>query len=126
MKSVSGGNDTDTPAGGGATVAGEGDSWLRTAGARLRVPPAGWRARSACASVGHDLFVGELTPEQETRAKAICERCQVQDDCLAFSITHGVRYGVWGGLNETERQHVREIWSAQRTLGVGSRARRTA
>ena len=96
------------------------------ANTRIRIPSAGWRARSACVSADHDLFVGELTADQETRAKAICSQCQVRDDCLAFSIAHGIQYGVWGGLDARERRRVRQIWSRQRAFGVVNRTRQSA
>lgn len=89
------------------------DAWLRAAGARLQVPPAGWRARSACATADHELFVGELDAHEEATAKAICAGCQVQDACLAYSITHGVQYGVWGGMNGAERRSLQRIWANQ-------------
>jgi WhiB family transcriptional regulator, redox-sensing transcriptional regulator len=92
----------------------------------MRVPPPGWRARTACANADHDLFVGELDFDQETRAKAICEECQVRDACLAFSITHGIQYGIWGGFNASERQRIRQIWSQQRASGVAGRRQQTA
>ncbi|MEX1004877.1 MAG: WhiB family transcriptional regulator [Acidimicrobiia bacterium] len=98
MKPLSGVERPDTAeTAGGTTSAGADEGRLRAAGARLPIPPAGWREHSACSHADHDLFVGELTPDQEARAKAICEQCQVQDACLAFSITHEVQYGVWAG-----------------------------
>lgn len=105
--------------------AGADENWPGAAGARLRIPPAGWRARSACAGAGHDLFVGELNPDQEARAKGICQHCQVQDACLAFSIAQDVPYGVWGGLNGPERRKVRQVWSEQLTSDVADRAQQT-
>ncbi len=114
MRSESGPRNPDVPMSVRVgSAAGADDGWLRAAGARLRVPPAGWRDRSACTNADHDLFVGELSADQETRAKAICRRCHVQDACLAFSIAHGVQYGIWGGLNGPERQRVRKVWSEQ-------------
>ena len=111
-----------------STLGGSGtdDNWLRAAGSQLRVPPAGWRALSACASADHGLFVGDISPYQEARAKEICERCQVQDACLAFSITHGVQSGVWGGLNGRERRKVRQVWMEQREMGVAGEAQQPA
>ena len=124
MTSVSGSGYHDVPSTPGGS--GTDDNWLRAAGSQLRVPPAGWRARSACTSADHDLFVGEIDLEQEARAKAICGRCQVQDSCLAFSITHGVQYGIWGGLNGRERQKVRRVWTEQRAMGVAGAVQQPA
>lgn len=124
MTSLSGPENLDGPMALGAAAAD--DNWLRAAGARLRVPPAGWRSRSACADVGHDLFFGELNPDQEARAKVICQHCHVQDACLAFSIAQNVQYGVWGGLNGPERKMVRQVWTEQLTREVAGQAQHTA
>lgn len=41
-------------------------------------------------------------------AKAICKQCEVQKECLAWAITNGEEYGVWGGLTPKERRSLRE------------------
>ncbi len=38
------------------------------------------------------------------KAKAVCNRCAVVAECLAFAQKSGIIEGVWGGLSETERQ----------------------
>ena len=38
------------------------------------------------------------------KAKAVCNRCAVVAECLAFAQKNGIIEGVWGGLSETERQ----------------------
>ncbi|MGH9060608.1 MAG: WhiB family transcriptional regulator, partial [Acidimicrobiales bacterium] len=37
------------------------------------------------------------------RAKAICARCPVRAECLAFALATDQRYGIWGGTSETDR-----------------------
>jgi WhiB family redox-sensing transcriptional regulator len=52
----------------------------------------------------------EFFPERgaSTReAKALCARCLVRDDCLAFALEAGIKHGVWGGMSERERRRVR-------------------
>jgi WhiB family redox-sensing transcriptional regulator len=44
---------------------------------------------------------------REARAKAICTECRVRRPCLDFALTHNERYGIWGGLNDVERQALR-------------------
>jgi WhiB family redox-sensing transcriptional regulator len=39
----------------------------------------------------------------ERRAKAICRRCPVQQDCLAFALESRTEFGIWGGMNGKER-----------------------
>jgi WhiB family redox-sensing transcriptional regulator len=36
-------------------------------------------------------------------AKAICSRCLVRGECLAFAIRTRQMHGIWGGLTEEER-----------------------
>jgi hypothetical protein len=38
------------------------------------------------------------------RAKAICRRCDVQAECLAYALNTGEDYGVWGGMSADERR----------------------
>jgi hypothetical protein len=37
------------------------------------------------------------------RAKRICGDCQVRAECLEYALERDEEYGVWGGLNRTER-----------------------
>jgi WhiB family redox-sensing transcriptional regulator len=67
----------------------------------------GWQAAAACRSADPDLFFpssasGKAT-EQVWQAKAICARCRVRRQCLAFALRTGQAYGIWGGLTERER-----------------------
>jgi len=39
-----------------------------------------------------------------SEAKALCNICPREDDCLAFALDRGEAYGVWGGLTEPERR----------------------
>jgi WhiB family transcriptional regulator, redox-sensing transcriptional regulator len=80
-----------------------------------------WRSLAACRSADPDLFFpvssSGASLAQVAEAKAICARCQVRRDCLAFALrTHQV-HGVWGGLSEQERY---ALWSA--TLAGSSAA----
>lgn len=85
-------------------------------GARVNVPVPGWRSRSACRDLPSEVFVsnGMLSADEEAVAKAACARCPVRDECLAYALVHGVRYGVWGGYNEAERRPMRRLWLTQR------------
>lgn len=65
-----------------------------------------WRAHGACAQTDPNLWfaVGALEHKQ---AKAICRRCPVRDECLAYAMEAPVDHGVWGGLTERERRRYR-------------------
>ena len=72
---------------------------------------ADWRARGACASADPDLFfpayASGLSLRQERRAKAVCARCPVREECLQYALDSAQPVGVWGGLNAAELTRIR-------------------
>ena len=70
-----------------------------------------WRALSACRDTDPALFfpVGTtgIAVEQIASAKAVCEACDVKEPCLRFALETNQDSGVWGGMSEEERRHVR-------------------
>lgn len=44
--------------------------------------------------------------EREERAKDICRRCPVINECLLHALENGERDGIWGGKNEDERKEM--------------------
>jgi WhiB family redox-sensing transcriptional regulator len=74
--------------------------------ARL-IADGGWRLGAACRSADPDLFFPVSSTgkslEQVAQAKAICARCLVQRECLAFAMRTQQFHGIWGGLTEQER-----------------------
>ena len=66
-----------------------------------------WRLGAACQSADPDLFFpissSGRSLEQATAAKAVCSRCQVRAECLAFAVRTRQIHGVWGGLAPEER-----------------------
>jgi|DEB0MinimDraft_6_1074348.scaffolds.fasta_scaffold09226_4 WhiB family redox-sensing transcriptional regulator len=44
--------------------------------------------------------------ENIRKAKEICSGCSVKDQCLEYSL-HWEPYGIWGGLDESQRHEVR-------------------
>jgi WhiB family transcriptional regulator, redox-sensing transcriptional regulator len=70
-----------------------------------------WRSAAACWSADPDLFFpvsafGKAL-EQVAQAKAICARCPVRRQCLAFALRTRQVHGVWGGTSEEERDFIR-------------------
>jgi WhiB family redox-sensing transcriptional regulator len=67
-----------------------------------------WRHRAACRDEDPELFfpVGTSGPAltQVAAAKAVCHRCPVASDCLAWALATGQDAGVWGGMSEEERR----------------------
>ena len=80
---------------------------------------AGWWSRAACATADPDLFfpISHSGPavRQVMRAKAICARCEIQQECLRYALDAGSIQGVWGGMTEAER---RRLLRRQRRIGA--------
>lgn len=67
-------------------------------------PDLGWQAHALCASSGSpdDWFPDKGRPR--ARVRHTCAACPVREQCLAYAIGNGIRYGIWGGLAEEERR----------------------
>ena len=67
-----------------------------------------WVHRALCKDEDPELFfpVGNSGPAllQIAAAKAVCHRCTVASDCLAWALASGQDAGVWGGMSEDERR----------------------
>jgi WhiB family redox-sensing transcriptional regulator len=67
-----------------------------------------WRQHAVCREEDPELFfpIGHTGPalRQIEDAKAVCRRCPVRSDCLAWALDSGQDAGVWGGLGEDERR----------------------
>jgi WhiB family redox-sensing transcriptional regulator len=71
-----------------------------------------WMDIAACRGSGVDFVPkaprpGRTSPAEEA-ALAVCRRCLVVDECLAFALEHG-EAGVWGGTTEGERREMRRV-----------------
>jgi WhiB family transcriptional regulator, redox-sensing transcriptional regulator len=82
----------------------------------------GWQLDGACRGEDSALFFApnyfEKRDEKntrETKAKAICARCVVRDECLEYALGIREPHGIWGGLNEFERRQLLR----QRALQTG-------
>lgn len=74
-----------------------------------------WQQQALCRGVEPEVFF-PISEEDAGRAKEICAACMVREECLAYSLTHRERYGVWGGVTEKERQDLLRRGAAQRVL----------
>lgn len=83
-----------------------------------------WRHNAACLTEDPELFfpIGNTGPAlaQIERAKQVCARCEVREQCLAWALEAGQDHGVWGGMSEEERRAIKRRKSRGRT-----RARRS-
>jgi WhiB family redox-sensing transcriptional regulator len=68
-----------------------------------------WQLDAACASLDTSLFYqadnerGASVRMREQKAKAICSRCPVMQNCLRDALARNEPYGVWGGMSADER-----------------------
>jgi len=73
--------------------------------------PTIWRSGAACRDTKPDLFfpVGQTGPaiEHIANAKAVCNTCAVQVECLEYALMTNQDAGIWGGLTEDERRQIR-------------------
>lgn len=64
-----------------------------------------WMRDALCREPDHARL--DWVPASPTAAakaqRAVCARCLVHDECLAFALEHDER-GIWGGTNEAERR----------------------
>ena len=74
------------------------------------------RYQARCADQDPDLFfpvgTGGPAARQALRAKAVCAQCPVRSECLAWAIDTHQPHGVWGGLDEQERERLQALSGA--------------
>jgi WhiB family redox-sensing transcriptional regulator len=70
-----------------------------------------WRERAACRGAATDMFfpagAAGAAADETRRARQICARCPVRQQCLAYALASGQQYGIWGGSDEQERRRRR-------------------
>ncbi|HZD66298.1 MAG TPA: WhiB family transcriptional regulator, partial [Acidimicrobiales bacterium] len=73
----------------------------------------GWQRRAACRGPHASIFFPPPhferkadKRERESRAKAICARCTVSQECLDYALRIREPHGIWGGRNEVERKAI--------------------
>ncbi len=66
-----------------------------------------WQQQARCREYDPDLFFA-VGARAERRAKTICGRCDVREQCLAFAIESKTDFGVWGGLSGKERRRAND------------------
>jgi WhiB family redox-sensing transcriptional regulator len=80
-----------------------------------------WRNKAACVTVDPELFfpVGSSGPsiDQINKAKKVCARCSVRDQCLDYALETNQDSGIWGGLTEDERRAMKRRARQNRNFG---------
>lgn len=60
-----------------------------------------WREDALCAQTDPDAHFPEAGNSNRA-AKRTCLACEVRTECLAYALSSGQRYGVWGGLDQKQ------------------------
>lgn len=68
---------------------------------------ANWMKDGLCLQIGPDLFFPKKG-DNTRKAKAVCSRCPVMDECLAYAVADRSLVGIWGGTVERERARIRK------------------
>ena len=63
----------------------------------------GWKERGTCNQIDPELWFADTSRRVKARAASICASCPVRRQCLAWALVFDEEYGVWGGLDATER-----------------------
>lgn len=68
-------------------------------------PPDMWQDRAACFGIDPDIFF-PISEEEAGPALTYCGACRIREECLAWALKNGERYGVWGGMTEQQRRRL--------------------
>lgn len=71
-----------------------------------------WMDRGLCREIGPDLFLSEDC-HTGRKAKEVCRRCPVINECLSWAIENPDILGVLGGTTPRERQTLRGLRRGQ-------------
>lgn len=77
-----------------------------------------WEERARCNDFDPELFF-TAQARTERRAKSVCARCPVAEQCLTFALDTHMEFGIWGGTNGKERRallHARSFDRRTRSL----------
>ncbi|ABS06121.1 WhiB family transcriptional regulator [Kineococcus radiotolerans] len=66
-----------------------------------------WREAGLCAQTDPEVFFPEKGGPSKT-ARAVCQSCDVRQQCLEYALAHDERFGIWGGLSERERRRLKK------------------
>ncbi|WP_371634449.1 WhiB family transcriptional regulator [Streptomyces sp. NBC_01259] len=70
-----------------------------------------WQQHGVCRDEDPDLFFPEGNDSEARqaieKAKEVCARCPVAEECLSWALSTGQKLGVWGGATESQRRRTR-------------------
>ena len=66
-----------------------------------------WMSQANCKGMDPELFFPDRGDAWTVRAaKATCDACNVEVQCLEYALTHRERYGIYGGKSERQRRQI--------------------
>jgi WhiB family redox-sensing transcriptional regulator len=69
-----------------------------------------WLSNGPCRTEDPEIFFpvgdGKEAARKAAEAKAVCQRCPVQERCLQWALESRQDTGVWGGMSEKERRRL--------------------
>ena len=74
-----------------------------------------WRRLAACLEADPEIFY-PADYRQAGKAKAVCRRCIVREQCLKVALITRDQHGIWGGLTPDERRAIerhRCLWCSK-------------
>jgi len=86
--------------------------------------PPEWMTGGVCAQVDPDLWFPEKGGSTR-QAKALCTRCPVHPECLAYALAHDERFGIWGGASERDRRRIKRTTTRPQAAPVRAPDKRT-
>lgn len=75
-----------------------------------------WMDQGKCREIGPDIFLSD-DAHMARKAKGVCKRCPVVNECLSWAIANPDILGVLGGTTPRERQQLRGFKRGQRRAG---------
>jgi len=66
-----------------------------------------WMTAAACRGAGVAEFVMDAKRTPSEAVQAMCGRCPVREECIAYALERDVLVGIWGGTTELERRAMR-------------------
>lgn len=78
-------------------------------GPRLRLRPSlrhgDWVEHAACLGADRTVFFAPPSDvDAADRARAVCGRCPVTEECLDYALTNQMTEGIWAGLDPEQRR----------------------
>ncbi|GAB3888704.1 WhiB family transcriptional regulator [Terrabacter terrigena] len=64
----------------------------------------GWKEYGTCRQTDAELWFADTSRRIHARAASICHACPVRRPCLAWALVFDEPFGIWGGLDASERR----------------------